>query len=279
MEDFVLPSGNLMPRLGLGTWYMGENNLTRKQEVEALRFGIEYGARLIDCAEMYGEGEAESIAGEAMSGYRDNLFVVSKFYPYNASKKGVVAACERSLRRLKTEYLDMYLLHWMGAVPFEETLEALYLLKEQGKIRDYGVSNLDIEDLTDFCAVDSQGLCATDQVLYNLSHREPEWAVKPFCDSKGIPMMAYCPLDQGSLLSEPVLQQIAENHNATPAQIALAWLLKQLGVIAIPKSSMLSRVKENIDSMKIVLTNEDLNLLDRVFLAPTNRYEGRIGIR
>ncbi len=279
MKDFILPSGNPMPRLGLGTWYMGENPRTRKQEVEALRFGIEYGARLVDCAEMYGDGEAESIAGEAMLGYREQLYVVSKFYPYNASRKGVISACERSLRRLKTDYLDMYLLHWMGSVPFEETLEALYLLKEQGKIRDYGVSNLDADDLADFCTTDTQGLCATDQVLYNLAQREPEWAVKPLCDKKGMSMMAYCPLDQGSLLFEPVLQTIGERHNATPAQIALAWLLHQPGVIAIPKSSTVARVKENLDSANVSLTSEDIELLNQAFPAPTNDYEGRIGMR
>ncbi|MFV0447068.1 MAG: aldo/keto reductase [Vibrio sp.] len=279
MEDFILPSNNPMPRLGLGTWYMGENQRTRKQEVAALRFGIEYGARLIDCAEMYGEGEAESIAGEAMKGFRDQLYIVSKFYPHNASRKGVVTACERSLHRLNTDYLDMYLLHWMGSVPFAETLEALYLLKEQGKIRDYGVSNLDIDDLKDFCAADSQGLCATNQVLYNLACREPEWAVKPFCDQKGMSMMAYCPLDQGSLLFEPALQTIADKHNATPAQIALAWLLHQPGVIAIPKSSTISRVKENLDAANIRLAASDLELLNREFPAPSNAYEGRIGIR
>lgn len=279
MNDFILPSGNSMPRLGLGTWYMGENSRTRAQEVAALRFGIEYGARLIDCAEMYGEGEAESIAGEAMAGYRDKLYVVSKFYPYNASRKGVIAACERSLRRLNTDYLDLYLLHWMGAVPFEETLEALYHLKAQGKIRDYGVSNLDADDLADFCAADTQGLCATDQVLYNLAQREPEWAVKPLCDQKGMSMMAYCPLDQGQLLYEPVLQEIGSRHNATPAQIALAWLLNQQGVIAIPKSSTIARVKENLDAVNIVLTGDDLELLNQVFPAPRNDFEGRIGIR
>ncbi len=279
MKDFILPSGNSMPRLGLGTWYMGENPRTRVQEVEALRFGIEYGARLIDCAEMYGDGEAEIIAGEAMKGFRDQLYLVSKFYPYNASRTGVITACERSLRRLKTDYLDMYLLHWMGSVPFEETLDALYLLKEQGKIRDYGVSNLDINDLADFCATDTQGLCATNQVLYNLAQREPEWAVKPMCDSKGMSMMAYCPLDQGSLLFEPVLQAIGEQHNATPAQIALAWLLHQPGVVAIPKSSNVARVKENLDSANVCLTDQDIELLNQTFPAPSNDVEGRIGMR
>ncbi len=279
MAEFILPSGNVIPQLGLGTWYMGEDPRTRKQEVEALRFGIEYGAKLLDCAEMYGEGEAERIAGEAMAGYRDRVYVVSKFYPHNASRRGVIEACERSLSRLNTDYLDLYLLHWSGSVPFEETLEALYQLKTAGKIRDYGVSNLDIDELEEFCAADTVGLCATNQVLYNLSHREPEWAVKPFCDRHKMSMMAYCPLDQGLLGRHPQLQNIAERHQATPAQIALAWLLRQPGVIAIPKSSSIARTKENLDAAKIVLSDEDLRDLDKVFPAPVNAREGRIAIR
>ena len=279
MAEFILPSGQPIPSLGLGTWYMGENPALRQQEVDALRFGLEYGARLLDCAEMYGEGEAEKIAGEAMAGYRDRLYVVSKFYPFNASFKEVIAACERSLRRLKTDYLDLYLLHWRGMVPFEETLEALYRLKSQGKIRDYGVSNLDIDDFTEFCAADSEGLCATNQVLYNLAHREPEWAVKPFCDARKMSLMAYCPLDQGALLSHPVLSTIAGTHQATPAQIALAWLTRQPGVVAIPKSSHISRVKENLDAAHISLTAADCEKLDRAFPPPRNAKEGKIKIR
>ncbi|AXT72893.1 aldo/keto reductase [Vibrio sp. dhg] len=279
MAEFILPSGNVIPQLGLGSWYMGEDPRSRQQEIDALRFGIEYGAKLIDCAEMYGEGEAERIAGEAMAGYRDRLYVVSKFYPHNASREGVIAACERSLTRLNTDHLDLYLLHWSGTVPFEETLEALYQLKTQGKIRDYGVSNLDIDELEDFCAADKVGLCATDQVLYNLSHREPEWAVKPFCDKRNMAMMAYCPLDQGALVHHPELITIAERHQATAAQIALAWLIRQKGVVAIPKSSSIARTKENLDSVKIVLTEEDIRELDKAFPAPVNQHEGRIAIR
>ncbi|MGP8305566.1 aldo/keto reductase [Vibrio sp. YIC-376] len=279
MAEFILPSGNVIPQLGMGSWYMGEDPRTRKQEIDALRFGIEYGAKLIDCAEMYGEGEAERIAGEAMAGYRDRLYVVSKFYPHNASREGVVAACERSLTRLNTDHLDLYLLHWSGAVPFSETLEALYQLKMQGKIRDYGVSNLDIDELEDFCKADTVGFCATNQVLYNLSHRESEWAVKPFCDKHKMSMMACCPLDQGALVHHPALQHIAERHQATAAQIALAWLTRQTGVIAIPKSSSIARTKENLDSEKIVLTDEDIRDLDTAFPAPANEHEGRIALR
>lgn len=279
MSDFVLPSRHSIPNLGLGTWYMGENRASRTAEIAALRSGIEYGARLIDTAEMYGEGEAEKIVGEAMSGYRDHLYLVSKFYPFHAAREQVIKACDRSLRRLNTDYLDLYLLHWRGSVPFEETLEALYRLKSQGKIRDYGVSNLDTEDMKAFCQSDVQAQCATNQVLYNLAHREAEWSLKPFCESRGISVMAYCPLDQGSLLTHPALAQLAAEHHATPAQIALAWLLKQPGVIAIPKSASPQRVKENLDSSGIILTDDDCRTLDTVFPPPGSPRQGRLPIR
>jgi len=278
MEEIQLPSQNRIPTIGLGTWYMGENKAQRKQEVHALRFGIEYGAKLIDTAEMYGEGEAELITGEAIQGYRDNLYLVSKFYPHHAGRKQVIAACERSLRRLNTDRLDLYLLHWRGSVPFAETLEALYQLREQGKIIDYGVSNLDIDELRAWCAEDQQGLCATNQVLYNLQCREADWSLKPFMDSKQISLMAYCPLDQGHLLQHPVLSKLAERHNAAPAQIALAWLLAQ-GVIAIPKSTHVERVKENLDAAHLQLTVDDLRLLDEAFPAPTNARTARLQMR
>lgn len=276
--EIALPSGNRIPNLGLGTWYMGEGRASRKQEVEALRFGIEYGARLIDSAEMYGEGEAEKIIAQAMQGYRDKVYLVSKFYPHHARKNDVIKACERSLKRLNTDHLDLYLLHWMGSVPFAETLEALYLLQEQGKIADYGVSNLDIDEFTAFCQADVKGECATNQVLYNLAQREPEWAVLPFCQQRNISLMAYCPLDQGYLTQDALLEDIAMRYDATPAQISLAWLLAK-GVVAIPKSSQIARVKENLDAAAICLTEEDLSLLDTRFPAPQSAREGRIAIR
>ncbi len=277
--DILLPSGNTIPNIGLGTWYMGEHRATRKQEVNALRYGIEYGARLIDTAEMYGEGEAEKIVAEAMNGYRNDVYLVSKFYPHHARKSEVIKACERSLKRLNTDYLDLYLLHWMSSVPFEETLEALYLLKKQGKIADYGVSNLDIHEFGEFCSADVQSECATNQVLYNLAHREPEWALEPYCEERNISMMAYCPLDQGMLTNSSLLSDLAQRHNATPAQICLAWLMAQKGVVAIPKSSNQSRIKENLDSVKITLSAEELKLINDRFPAPQSEYEGRIDIR
>ncbi|RQW64403.1 aldo/keto reductase [Vibrio viridaestus] len=266
--DILLPSGRTIPNIGLGTWYMGESRSSRKQEVAALRYGIEYGARLIDTAEMYGEGEAEKIVAEAMKGYRDQVYLVSKFYPYHAGKNDVIKACERSLKRLNTDCIDLYLLHWMSTVPFEETLEALYQLQDEGKIKDYGVSNLDTDEFKHFCQVDVRGDCATNQVLYNLAHREPEWALKPYCDRRNISMMAYCPLDQGSLAKDPEIIDIARNHKATQAQICLAWLMAQKGVIAIPKSSHNVRVKENLDASLIELTEEEMTLLDSRFPAP-----------
>lgn len=278
MLDVVLPSGNKMPNLGLGTWYMGENLRTKKQEVDALRFGIEYGATLIDCAEMYGEGGAEEVVGEAIKGTRDKLFLVSKVYPHNAGRKQVIRACENSLKRMNTDVLDLYLLHWCGSVPFEETLEGFHQLKQQGKIRDFGVSNLDIDDLQEWSRHDTQALTATNQVLYNLQQREAEWSVLPFCQKRSMALMAYCPLAQGELLFEPTLAQIAEEHHATPAQIALAWLIRQQNVVAIPKSSNIDRIKENLDAQSLNLTEQDLLLLDKVFPAPKSAAEARLGI-
>ncbi len=278
MVDIVLPSQKQMPAIGLGTWYMGENHAERQQEINALRFGIEYGAKLIDTAEMYGEGEAELITGEAIKGYRDDLYLVSKFYPHHAGKKQVIAACERSLRRLNTDRLDLYLLHWRGSVPFSETLEALHLLQDQGKIMDYGVSNFDLEDMKEWCEEDSRRLCVTNQVLYNLHHREPDWALKPWMDEQRIALMAYCPLEQGELLRHPVLRKLAEQHMATPAQIALSWLAAQR-VVAIPKSSNIERVKENLDAQQVTLTADNLKLLDEVFPSPQNAREGQLQMR
>ncbi|MZI94881.1 aldo/keto reductase [Vibrio sp. CAIM 722] len=279
MADITLPSGNTIPNLGLGTWYMGEGRSGRQQEVDALRFGIEYGARLIDTAEMYGEGEAERITGDAMQGLRDHVYLVSKFYPHNAGYRQVIQACERSLQRLQTDHIDLYLLHWRGSVPFNETLEALYQLQKDGKILEYGVSNLDVDDMEEFDQYDIKGLCATDQVLYNLARREADFALKPFLDQRNISMMAYCPLDQGGLLKDRLLNQIAQAHQATPAQIALAWLLQRPGVIAIPKSSHQDRVKENLDAANIQLSASEITLLDEAYPVPQSARQARIHVR
>lgn len=279
MSDIIVPSGNHMPNFGLGTWYMVESQRSRKQEVEALRSGVEMGTKMIDTAEMYGEGEAEEIVGDALQGLRKQVYLVSKFYPFNAGKRQVIQACERSLKRLKTDYLDLYLLHWRGSVPFEETLEALYLLKDTGKIRDYGVSNLDYLDMQEFSQADIRKECAVNQVLYNLNQRQPEWQLKPACDQQHIATMAYCPLDQGELADHPVLNQMAANRQATAAQIALAWLLHQPNTIAIPKSVSLERIKANLAAQDITLSLTELQQLDDYFSAPKNDSQGRLGMR
>jgi diketogulonate reductase-like aldo/keto reductase len=271
MRTLSLPSGRVVPILGQGTWEMGEKSSRRQDEVDALRQGLDLGMTLIDTAEMYAEGGAEKVVAEAIAGRRAEVFVVSKVYPHNATRRGAVEACERSLKRLKTDYLDLYLLHWRGSVPLAETLEAFQRLKEEGKIRDYGVSNFDVADMEE--AIDYPGgeAIATDQVLYNLARRGVEWDLLPWCRKYSIPVMAYSPIEQGRVLDNTVLKAIASRHKATPAQIALAWLLRQDGVIAIPKSSRPEHVRENHASLNVILTEDDLTDLDRAFPPPRTR--------
>ena len=257
-----------MPVFGMGTWHMGEQVTHRKAEAEALRYGMDLGISLIDTAEMYGEGGAEEVVGEAISGRRDQAFIVSKVYPHNATRTGVVEACERSLRRLKTDHIDLYLLHWTGSVPLQETFAGFNALRDSGKIRDFGVSNFDLADLEKIGAANTE-LLGTNQILYNLAHREAEWAVLPWCRQRVVPVMAYCPLDpHGSLLRSAVLADIARRHNASAAQVALAWLLHQDGVVVIPKSSRPERIRENFEALEVRLEARDLEDLDRVFPAP-----------
>ena len=233
MRSLALLSGAEMPVLGLGTWRMGERPRLRVQELDALRYGLDLGYRLIDTAEMYGEGTAEEIVGEAIAGRRDGLTIVSKVYPHNATRSGTIAACERSLKRLGVERIDLYLLHWRGATRLEQTFESFQRLREQGKIGDFGVSNFDLADMGDAARVD-HGLAASNQVLYCLSRRGPEFDLLPWMRERHMPLMAYSPLDQGALLDEPALQKIAAEIGATPAQMAIAWLLAQPGVVTIP---------------------------------------------
>jgi diketogulonate reductase-like aldo/keto reductase len=262
--------------LGQGTWYMGEDPAARKDEVAALRLGLDLGVTLIDTAEMYGEGGAEEVVGEAIAGRRDEVFLVSKVYPHNADRRGVQVACERSLRRLGTDRLDLYLLHWRGNVPLEETLDAFVRLREQGKIRDFGVSNFDLEDMLEAAALPGGELVATDQVLYNLTQRGIEWELLPWCRERGIPVMAYSPLEsdpasQAGMLRNPQLTDVARRHGVTPAQVALAWLLRQDGVVVIPKAVRPQHVRENRAALDIVLTPEDLAQLDAGFPPPRRR--------
>jgi diketogulonate reductase-like aldo/keto reductase len=268
MRTLSLPSGRIVPVLGQGTWEMGEKSKRRNDEVAALRQGLDLGMTLIDTAEMYAEGGAEEVVAEAIAGRRDEVYVVSKVYPHNATRRGTVEACERSLKRLKTEHLDLYLLHWRGSVPLIETLEAFQRLKESGKIIDYGVSNFDVSDMEESSDYPGGEAIATDQVLYNLARRGVEWDLLPWCRRHGIPVMAYSPIDQGRMLENSALKAIASRRQATPAQIALAWLLRQDGVIAIPKSSRPERIRENHASLNVVLTENDLSDLDRAFPPP-----------
>jgi len=277
MRQLTLPSGNVMPVFGLGTWRMGEHLDRFQDETDLIRGALDLGITLIDTAEMYGEGGAEEVIGEAIRGRRDDLFLVSKFYPHNASRSGVVEACERSLQRLKCDCIDLYLLHWPGGIPLEQTFEGLQALQESGKIRDYGVSNFDLHDLQAIPEAYRARL-GGNQVFYNLAHREPEWAVADWCRQRGTPLMAYSPLDQGGeLLKSSVIAKVAENHGASPAQIALAWLLHQPETVVIPKSARLKRIEDNLAALDIKLSAGDLQDLDSAFPAPQRAV--RLGMR
>ncbi len=264
----ALPSDEAVPVLGQGTWYMGENARSRLQEVKALRLGIDLGLTLIDTAEMYGDGGAEEVVGEAVAGARDNIFIVSKVLPDNASQRGTVAACERSLRRMKTDRIDLYLLHWRGQHPLRETVEAFEELKRAQKIRHWGVSNLDTGDMKELERLPAGKAVAANQVLYNLTRRGIEYDLLPYCRERKIPLMAYSPIEQGRMLGHAALKEIASRHQATPAQVALAWLIRQHGMIVIPKASSDSHVRENAAARDIALTPGDLAALDRAFPPP-----------
>jgi diketogulonate reductase-like aldo/keto reductase len=247
---------------------MGERSSEKAAELAALKLGIELGMRLIDTAEMYGEGGAETIVGEAVAGRRDDFYIVSKVYPHNASRKGAVAACERSLKRLKTDRIDLYLLHWRGSYPLAETVEAFETLKKDGKIGAWGVSNLDVDDMAELARVPQGKNCASNQVLYHLGSRSPEWALLEQCRRDSIMVMAYSPLGQGPLLRKPPLKKIAEKHKCDPAAVALAWVLRQPGVITIPKAVQPEHVRANVTALEVKLDKEDLAALDAAFPPP-----------
>ena len=271
MQTLRLLSGQNIPILGLGTWQMGENPQQRHSEVAALRHGLNLGMTLIDTAEMYGEGGAEKIVAEAISGRREEVYLISKFYPYNASYQGLIQACDRSLSRLKTDYLDLYLLHWRGSVPLSETLLGLQHLKQAGKILDYGVSNFDTDDMEEAESLPGGKEIVTNQVLYNLMRRGIEWDLLPWCKQRKIPIMAYSPVEQRAFVNDSKLGDIAAKYNATSTQIALSWLLHQDSVVSIPKATNPEHVKENRAALEIKLTNEDLQALDRAFKPPKRK--------
>jgi diketogulonate reductase-like aldo/keto reductase len=263
-----LPSGETVPRLGLGTWRIGENRRFRDQELAALVLGLDLGMTLIDTAEMYGGGEAESIVGEAMAGRRDEVFVVSKVLPENASRAGTMAACERSLKRLGTDRLDLYLLHWRGRQPLKETLAGFEALMGQGLIRSWGVSNFDVANMEELVTLPGGTAVATDQVLYNLARRGIEADLLPWCRRRSIPIMAYSPIEQGRLLRDRTLGSVAMRHGATPAQIALAWVLRHEDMMVIPKSANEAHVRENRGAIELQLTPADLAALAKAFPPP-----------
>ncbi|GAA4865272.1 aldo/keto reductase [Saccharopolyspora rosea] len=269
MRHLRLPAGDAMPVLGQGTWGMGERAARRADEIDALRHGLDLGLGLIDTAEMYGSGGAEEVVGEAIAGRRDEVFLVSKVFPHNAGRRAAVEACERSLRRLGADHLDLYLLHWRGGTPLEETFEAFDQLRADGKIRHFGVSNFDPDDMAELFGTDLGRECATDQVLFNLTRRGVEWDLLPWCAQREVPVMAYSPIEQGRLLGAPVLRKVAERHSATPAQIAVAWVLAHEGVCAIPKAATRQHVAENAAVLDIELSDADLADLDAAFPAPS----------
>ncbi len=268
MRTVKLPSGENVPVLGQGTWHLGENPNSRREEIAALRTGLELGMTLIDTSELY--VGAEDLIREAIAGRRNECFIVDKVAPNHATRHGTMKACENSLRQLVTDHIDLYLLHWRGSVQLLETVEAFEKLIDSGKIRYWGVSNFDVADMNELFQipeVDPQ----TDQVLYNLTHRGIEWDLLPWCRSRNIPVMAYSPVEEGTLLAHPALQRVARRHDATPAQIAIAWLLRHPDVITTPKAGKPEHVRENRSAVNIELDRKDMRELDRIFEAPTRK--------
>ena len=268
MKWVTLAGGERIPALGQGTWRMGEDPRRRAEEVRALQVGLDIGLTLIDTAEMYGSGRAEAIVGEAVAGRRDEVFIVSKVYPHNATRQGAIEACERSLRRLGTDRIDLYLLHWRGSTPLAETLEAFQILAVDGKVRHFGVSNLDVDEMGSLWALQGGRDVAVNQVLYNLTRRGIEWDLLPWCRAEGVAVMAYSPFEQGRLGRTKGLATVAARHGVSDYQVALAWLLQQDGVIAIPKAVQRHHIRENIAALDIALTEEDLARLDWAYPPP-----------
>jgi len=268
VRKVALPSGEKVPAFGLGTWNIGDARARRAEEIATLRAGLDAGAALIDTAEMYGDGRSEELVGEAIAGRRNDVFLVTKVYPHNASRKGVPAACERSLKRLKTDRIDLYLLHWRGSVPLAETMDAFGALQKAGKVRHYGVSNLDLSDMQELWKLPGGDAVAASQLLYNLTRRGIEWDLQPSLRQHNIATMAYSPIEQGRLLAVPGLQKFSRAHGMTPAQAALAWLLSKDDVIVIPKTGRRDRLKENLGALELVLNPDQTKELDRLFPPP-----------
>jgi diketogulonate reductase-like aldo/keto reductase len=275
MKTVGLPGGESVPAIGLGTWRIGESAGSRRAEVEAVELALQLGYRLIDTAEMYGEGGAEEVVGEALARgpvRRDRVFLVSKVYPHNASRKGVIAACERSLRRLRTDRIDLYLLHWRGGVPLAETVAAFEQLREHGKIRHWGVSNFDVDDMRELWDLDEGSNCAANQVWYSASQRGIEFDLLPWQRQHRLPVMAYCPIDQGALAQNSRLRAVARARRLTAAQVALAWVLRQPDVIAIPKAAQAAHLQDNLAAASVELSAEELAQIDAAFPPPARKH-------
>ncbi|UJX45346.1 aldo/keto reductase [Xanthobacter sp. YC-JY1] len=270
-KTVTLPNGETVPALGQGTWYMGERSTARATEAKALQRGIDLGLTLIDTAEMYADGGAEEVVGEAIAGRRDEVFLVSKVYPHNASRAGVAAACERSLKRMKTDVIDLYLLHWRGNHPLSETVAGFESLQKAGKIRLWGVSNLDTDDMEELLATKGGTACAANQVLYNPSRRGPEFDLFPELRSARIPVMAYSPIEQARLPRGGALGAVAKKHGVDPFQVALAWVMRSGDVIAIPKASRIEHVEMNAAARDLALNAEDLAAIDKAFPPPRRK--------
>jgi len=268
MRSVDLPSGETIPVLGMGTWHLAEGRHPPEVELDALRTGLDLGMTLIDTAELYGDGASERFVGRAIAGRRDEVFLVSKVMPTHATYDGTLAACDASLRRLRTDRLDMYLLHWPGDVPLEETVTAFEELKRSGRIRHWGVSNFDVGDMNALTAVPGGSGVETDQVLYNLTRRGIEWNLLPAGQRVGLPIMAYSPIEQGRLDGHPVLQGIGRRHRATATQVALSWVMSHPGVCAIPQAGTPKHVRENFDALRVVLRQDDVVELDAAFPPP-----------
>jgi diketogulonate reductase-like aldo/keto reductase len=271
IRTVAFPSGETVPVLGQGTWGMGESRHRRTEEIAALRVGLDLGLALIDTAEMYGNGGAEEVVGEAVVGRRADVFLVSKVLPHHATRRGTVAACHSSMKRLRTERIDLYLLHWRESVPLEDTLAAFDTLTQSGDIRYWGVSNFDAADMKELVGLTGGTAVVTNQVLYNLTRRGIEFDMLPWCRKRQIPLMAYSPIEQGRLLKNATVRRVASKRSVTPAQVALAWVLQQEGVLAIPKSSNPEHVRQNREALDVNLTREDLNELDQEFPPPTRK--------
>lgn len=270
LRSVTLPDQTAVPALGLGTWQMGEDARLRKQEIAAIRSGVDLGMSLIDTAEMYGDGATEQLLGEALKGLRDRVFLVSKVYPRNSGRGRIEKACNDSLRRLGTDHLDLYLLHWRGSVPLAELVEGMEALVSGGRIRRWGVSNLDTGDMQELLRIGGEA-CATNQILYNITERGPEFDLLPLLRARRMPTMAYSPVGQGRLPKSPALSAVATRHGVTPFQVALAWVLRDPTIIAIPKAADLMHVEANRNALELQLTAEDLTAIDAEFPPPTRK--------